>query len=288
MDVLAALACCATAADHYRVQIDAENLLAPLEVDALRAAPLDPPARAWVDRLALLCTRVARQRQPFRRHDLAANAAYYEGTGAAAGRVLVVAFTGVGLRLMMPVAPFLQALPAERCDVVVLRDSDRNSFLRGVPGYAPDLAALAARIRADMPRGRHGEWRSLGTSAGGAAALTLGAWAGARLALSLGGGHPLARALRQPALGLDHAALDRAVAEAPPGTRLVCAHGRDSEHDSVRSRLLAMAVRGQVLEVEGIAAHAVLGGLVPRAALTRFLAEILLGDSLPADGVWRP
>jgi hypothetical protein len=189
---------------------------------------------------------------------------------------------------MMPVAPFLQALPAERCDVVVLRDPDRNSFLRGVPGYAPDLPALAARILADMPRGRHGDLRSLGTSAGGAPALALGARAGARLALSLGGGHPIGRSLRQPARRLDHAALDHAVAAAPPGTRLVCAHGRDFEHDSVRSRLLAMAIRGLVLEVEGVASHAVLGGLVQRGALSRFMAEILLGDSLPADGVWRP
>lgn len=288
MDVPAALAGCATAADHYRVQIDAENLLTPLEVDALRAAGPDPLARAWVNRLWAMCNLVALHRQPFHRRDLAAHATYYEGPGATGARTLVVAFTGVGLRPMIPIAPFLQALPADRCDVVVLRDPDRLSFLRGVPGYALDFPALAARIAADMPRGRHAEWRILGTSSGGAPALTLGALVGTPLALSLGGGHPLGFASRLAELGLDHAALRRAVAAALPGTRLVCAHGGACAKDRVRSRLLAMAVGGAVLEVEGVAAHAVIGALMQGGTLARFMAEILLGDSLPAEGIWRP
>jgi hypothetical protein len=288
MDVKAALAACVTTADRYRVQIEAENLLAPLEVDALHDADLDPPARVWIDRLWSLCNGVARPRQAFRRLDLAANATYYEGPGAERGRVLVVAFTGVGLRLMMPVAPFLQGLPAERCDMVVLRDADRNSFLCGVPGYAQDFPALAARIAADIPSGRHAEWRTLGTSAGGAAALAMGAVAGARLALSLGGGHPIGFATRQGDRRLDYEALGSAVAAAQPGTRLVCAHGRACTKDIVRSRLLAMAVRGSVLEVEGVSEHAVLTPLMREGTLARFFSEVLLGDSLPEDGVWRP
>lgn len=288
MDVPAALAACVTTADHYRVQIEAENVLSPLEVDGLRDAGLGRPARIWVDRLWSLCSRVARAPEPFRRHRLADDATYYEGTGATQGRVLVVGFAGVGGRMMMPAAPFLQGLPAERCDVVLLRDSDRNSFLRGVPGYAADFPSLAARIRADMPRGRHGEWRVLGTSAGGAAALALGALTGARQALSLGGGHPVGFALRDKARGLDGDALGRAVAMAPAWTRLVCAHGGACPGDSVRSRLLAMAVGGAVLEVEGANHHAVLGSLLWGGTLARFFSEVLLGDSLPEDGVWRP
>jgi hypothetical protein len=288
MDVPAALAACVTTADHYRLQIEAENLLAPLEVDALREAGLDPPARVWVDRLWQSSMLVAKPLKPFLRRDLGANATCYEGPGASEGRILVVCFTGAGLRPMMPVAPFLQALPAERCDVLVLRDPDRNSFLHGVPGYAPDFPALAARIAADVPSGRHAGWRAFGTSAGGAAALTLGAHVGAPLALSLGGGHPIGLAARLPARRLDHAMLDRAVAAAPPGTRLVCAHGLDCAKDAVRSRLLAMAVRGTVLEVEGVHEHAVLNGLLRLGTLPRFFSEVLLGDSLPEDGVWRP
>jgi hypothetical protein len=291
MDVLTALAGCVTVADHYRVQIDAENVLAPAEVDALKAAPLPATARAWVDRLALMCNRIQAPRQRFRRRNLSVNAAIYEGEGPpGAPRSLVVGFTGVGLRMMMPAAPFLQALPAERCDVLVLRDSERHAFLGGVPGYADGLAGLAARLEQDLPLARYADRRCVGTSSGGAAALAFGALIGARVALSLGGAHPSVMVRRAASGALDRTGFDRLIAAAPPGaTRLVCAHGDGSVRDSIRNRLLAMAVPGaELLVVRGIAEHAVLGGLVPRKALGRFFEDVLLGDALPADGVWQP
>lgn len=291
MDIVAALAGCVTTADHYRVQIDAENLIAPPEIDALRAEALPAPAKVWVDRLAMMCARIQATRQPYRRRDLAADASFYEGSGPpGAPRSLVVGFTGVGLRMMMPTAPFLQALPAERCDVLVLRDSGRASFQRGVPGYADDLEGLATRLEADLPLSRYADRRCLGTSSGGAAALAFGALIGARVALSLGGAHPHAIARREGMEDIDRRAFDRLIAAGPPGvTRLVCAHGQESVRDSIRGRLLAMAVPGgKVLVVPGVADHAVLGGLVPRKALRRFFEEILLGETLPADGVWQP
>jgi hypothetical protein len=291
MDFVAALARCATAADHYRVQMDAENIITPAEVDALGATALPEPARIWVDRLKVMCRRIQVPIQPFRRRDLAANATFYEGSGPpGAPRSLVIGFTGVGLRMMMPVAPFLQALPAERCDVLVLRDPGRAHFMCGVPGYADDLPALAARLGDDLPLSRYADRRCLGASSGGAAALAFGALIGARLALGLGAAHPRAMTRRAGMAELDPQAFGRLIADAPPGaTTLVCAHGEESRRDSVRSRLLAMSMPGgRLLIVRGVSDHAVLAGLLPYKALGRFFDEILLGDTLPADGFWQP
>jgi hypothetical protein len=278
-------------ADHYRVQIEAENHLTPAEVAALAAAELPGPAHAWVGKLAQMCARIGSPSRPFRHRPIAQNVSLYEGAGPAeAPRGLVVAFTGVAMRMMLPIAPFLQALPADRVDVLVLRDPNRVAFLDGVPGYAASLPALAARLEADLPLARYADRRCVGTSSGGAAALVFGRLVGARVALSLGGAHPRGLVMRTARPELDRFAFEPLMAGAGPSlTRMICAHGEDFPRDSVRSRLLAMTLtRSEVLVVREVATHGVLGGLVQRDALPRFLEEVLLGDAPPAGGAWRP
>jgi hypothetical protein len=120
--------------------------------------------------------------------------------------------------------------------------------------------------------------------------LAFGALIGARLALGLGAAHPRAMSRRAGLQELDPQAFGRLIADAPPGaTTLVCAHGEESRRDSVRSRLLAMSMPGgRLLIVRGVSDHAVLAGLLPYKALGRFFDDILLGDTLPADGFWQP
>jgi hypothetical protein len=293
MDVVAALADCRTTADHYRVQIDAENFLSPAEIAGLAAMgdALPPQAHTWVQRLLNLGGRIRRDLQPYTRRALGENAMLYEGIASEdASRILVVGFSGVANRMMLPVAPFLQALPAARCDVLVLRDPARTAFLRGVPGYAPDLPALAARLGADLPLSRYAERRCIGTSSGGAAALAFGTLIGASVALSLGGTHPRGMATAGVPPGPERFAFDRLFDGHPPArTRLICCHGQDCIRDSVRGRLMAMATPGaEVLVVPRVALHAVLPGLVPHNAMARFIEEVLLDARLPDDGAWQP
>jgi len=172
----------------------------------------------------------------------------------------------------------------------VLRDPDRLAFLAGLPGYATDLPALAQRLAADLPMARYGARCCIGTSSGGAAALAFAPLIGAAVALSLGGLHAQAMALRNPAAPVDRYLFEKLRDAAPPATtRLVCAHGEDFLRDCVRSRLLAMTVPGsEVLVVRGVALHGVVAGLFQRNALARFLEEVLLDGVLPADGAWQP
>lgn len=293
MDLRAAFAPCRTEADFYRVQIAAETLLAPAEIAALAPEGLPAPARAWRDRIMAMLHAVAPAIEPFRRRDLAESVTLFEGEAATGvPRCLVVAFTGIAQRMNIPAAAFLQALPAASCDVVLLRDPARAAFLTGVPGYAPDLGALATRLVADLPPGAHaGGLRCIGASAGGAAALYFGLLAGARRAVSVDGAHPSALRLRF-APEADRGALDAAIAGVEPrGTVLLSVHGASQAQDALRARLLALGLPGTRsigVAVEG--GHGLFGPLLAAGALRRFLAGILLADAPPhaIPDPWQP
>jgi hypothetical protein len=291
MDLPALFAQCRAEADFYRVQIDAENRLAPAEIVALaaQADQLPEMARAWLKKTGAMLRRAGEETQPFRRHPLAEHATFYEGT-AGAKRMLVVGFCGIAMRMNLPAPAFLQALPAARCDVVILADPARAAFLGGVKGYAPSLPALVERLAKDAPATRYpGGIRCIGTSAGGAASLCFGLLAGARRAMSVDGAHPAAMMLRDVP-DLDRHAFDKALAgRARSGTELICAHGATHERDTIRGRLLAAGLpgaRSMAVAVEG--GHGLLGPLLTRRLLARFFAEVLLSETEAAalPGTW--
>lgn len=285
MDLPALFAGCRTEAEFYRVQIAAENVLPPPDIAALaaQAEALPEPARKWLARMRGLLRRSAPGAEPFRRRELGEHVNFYEGSGdAGAPRCLVIGFGGVALRMNVPAAAFLQALPAAACDVLIIGDAARAAFLAGVRGYAPDLPGLAARLAKDLPRfaAYPGGIRCIGTSAGGAAALAFGRLVGARRAVSVDGAHPAALPLRF-AQDADRAAFDRAVAGIPfGGTELLIVHGEQSPRDALRGRLLAAGLPGaRCVAIRVEAGHGLLGPLLGRSALRRFLAEILLAET---------
>ena len=289
MDLAALFAGCRTEADVYRVQIAAENLLAPPEVAALAAGPgaLPDPARKWIRRLEGMMRRAGGTTEAFRRRALGEHVTFYEGAAeTAAPRSLVFAFTGTALRMNLPAPVFLQALPAASCDVVILGDATRTAFLQGVRGYAPDLRALAQRLAQDLPPFANyaGGLRCIGTSAGGAAALHFGLVVQARRAVSVDGAHPAALAMRA-APGTDRTLLDRATAGlGPRATQLIAVHGEGNRRDALLGRLLAAGLPGArplAVRVEG--QHGLLAPLLAKRALRRFLAEVLLADTPAAE-----
>ncbi|NMJ44126.1 hypothetical protein GWK16_22960 [Roseomonas sp. JC162] len=290
MDLAAAFAACRTEADFYRVQIEAETLLAPAEIAAQAPEALADPARGWLERLHGSLSRIGSSVAPFRRRALADAVTLFEGPATpGVARTLVIAFAGIAQRMNIPTAVFLQALPAERCDVVMLRDPARAAFLTGVPGYAADLRALAARLAEDVPLAAYADgMRCIGTSAGGAAALCFGLLAGARRAVSVDGAHPAALRLRF-AEGADRGALDAAIAGVEPrGTALLSAYGAFHPQDGLRARLLALGLPGARsigIAVQG--GHGLLAPLLAAGALSRFLTEFLLADT-PAEAMPDP
>ncbi|MEO3470256.1 hypothetical protein AAFN86_00210 [Roseomonas sp. CAU 1739] len=293
MDLPAAFAACRTEADFYRVQVPAENVMTPCEVETLaaQAGGLPEPAQGWIRRLRFQMRRVHPAPEPYRRRPLADHVILYEGEGPAdAPRDLVLAMAGIGMRLMMPVATVLQALPADRCDIILMSDPGMAGFLRGVPGYAEDPVALVARLAQDVPLARYRAVRAFGTSVGGAAALCYGALLGGTVALSLGGAHPPALPLRRAVGELDRRIFDRLHAGLVENrTRMICAFGAENPLDALRSRLLRFTRPGsRALAVAGLEEHGVLLGLLRKNAMRRFFAELLLSDTAWPNEVWQP
>ncbi|GGJ29110.1 hypothetical protein [Neoroseomonas lacus] len=217
MDIPAALAACTTQADHYRVQMLAENTLDPAAALALHARIDALPAESheWVRRLADMVLRTSRWPNP---------------TGATT---------------------------------------------------SPRMSASTKASGRPAPRAA---WWSPSP------ALAFGPIIGAAMSLGLGGMSPAAMQLAQAPGGLDRGLFRRMLAGASPGrTRLVCAHGEGCQRYAVRGSLLAMSITAcRVLVVAGVTHHGVVADLFLANVWRRFVDEVLLGDTLPPDGVWRP
>jgi hypothetical protein len=274
-------------APRQQRQIALENEEPPALLAALFAERdrLPPGPAGWIGRMAAAMGLPQRPVQPFRRRDLAAHALVYEGVGEGPRRLLVL-FGGRAMRPMMPVAALLQHLPAACCDVLLLRDPARRSFLSGVEGYAEGFAALAPRILADLPRARLGGIRCLGMSMGGAAALYAGLLLEAEQAVAVGGVHPAPRLGRLPVPGLDGREMDRALDAAGRRggpTRLAALHGEGNARDAEAALALRAALPAlRILAVPGTAEHNLAAEMLSAGRLEGFLHRVAFGDF--ADG----
>lgn len=271
-------------------QIALENEEPPALLAALFAERerLPPGPAGWITRMAGAMGLPDRPVQPFRRRDLAANALFYEGTGQAPRRLLVV-FAGRAQRPMMPVATFLQRLPADRCDVLLLRDPARQNFTGGVEGYGEGFAALAPRILADLPGARAGGIRCLGVSQGGAASLYAGLLLATEQAVAIGGAHPAPKLARLPVPGLDGHEMDRALDAAGRrggATRLVALHAAEHARDAATAADLKVRLPGlHILAMAGTAEHNLPAEMLAAGRLDGFLHRVAFGD-FADGGLW--
>ncbi len=281
MKLVDAFVRCRTPADFYRVQITLENELTPPELlEQLKwRDELAPPARKWISALEEMMLRENERIQPFMRTSLSENVLFcHTGTGDGA-KSLLVGFCGNFQRLMMPLPVFLQHVPAEIFDIVILKDPGRDFFLRGVPGYVASLAQLPERLERDLPLARYASVRCIGTSAGGAAALVAGEVFGAERALSFGGGHPARAAESLEAKGLRGTELDLVFASAKQSCGLKLAFfGEANEFDRETAWSLCRAYPGtRIAPVRGVSTHNIFFELIERKELAAFISDSLQG-----------
>lgn len=282
MNFIEAFEACRTPADFYRLQISLENECAPAELlpafeyrDRLPA-----PARKWIERLHAMLRRGGETFQPFTREVLAKNALFFhDGSIPSRDKSLLVCFCGNFQRLMIQLPVFLQHIPARKFDVLVFRDPGKLFFLRGVPGYVPDLAALRERLGRDLCLERYASVRCLGTSAGGAAGLVAGAVLGAERAFSFGGVHTSRVAHELAERGMTGFEFDAIFGEADTArTTLRAFFGAGSACDLETAASLCRAFDGvRAVPVAGTTGHNVFFELFERGQLQVFLDRNLLG-----------
>lgn len=196
-----------------------------------------------------------------------------------ADKTALICFTGSARRMMLPAATFLQALPASRFDVVMLKDEQRLHYQAGVEGYAETLAELVQRLAKDLDTGSYRRVVTMGTSMGGFPALRAGILMQADRALSLGGREMwhvgrLGRLDDYPSC----VAFDALCPCAPPSPELACVF-TSSFHADRRSAEIAAALRPVTFVESNLGTgHDVLFVRWKRGQLRHFLDYLISGD----------
>jgi hypothetical protein len=146
--------------------------------------------KRWLDLTDSLLRPRGQRVEPYERHALAEGATMYAAPGTPderASRTLVVAFCGDAQRLMMPIALFLQQLPAAKHELMLLVDRTRRFYLGGVAGLGDGLPATIRRIGELAAPAKPRRTVAFGTSAGGLAALWTAVELGMTRGVSVGG-----------------------------------------------------------------------------------------------------
>ncbi len=300
MSVLKAFDGCTTPADFYKVQIALENLATPLDLRRLvRGLDQVPePARQWLRNMSNMMNAAGAPTQGFIRTNLGDHLTLFKsGRRDGERKRLLVSFSGVYpyRPLAIPTPVFLQHVPADRFDVILLRDPKQLFYLKGIPGYADDIAGVAGRLREFAVNGRYRSIRSIGMSAGGFAALVAGTLAGADCAVGFCCLHPTSGRHRPRVLaaGLDGFELDRALQRAPAGSApkimLLFGAGNQGDRDGANA-LGRMFPQAKLVELAGVSSHhlpyellkrGLLRRVVDQAFLDGFDARYLSDDSMP-------
>lgn len=234
-----------------------EDALTPLQLQA--AMPilnsLDGLAAEACKRSDIMMLMRRAKPQPFIRQDIASDIALFTGP-AGNQRDLIVAFCGRSQRLMTCWSLFLQFIPADRFDVLILADRSNAHFFNGIKGYADSFYELMSKLNDQIVHQRYRRVFAYGTSTGGFPALRGGIVLRAFRAVSVGG---------QPVWHI-HRLIDRAecpipafdilCACSPPSPcQLVCTFAAGSVSDIVAAARLARSVKITPTPVRGFIAH---------------------------------
>jgi len=281
---LAELGRCTTVNQLNRLHITLENTLPPAEVCALidglrrRGGAVPEGVVRWLDLTDRTLRGGGRPVEPYARHVLAEGAAMYASPATPAeraARTLVVAFSGDANRLMMPIALFLQHLPAATHELLLLMDRTRRFYLGGIAGLGDDLPAAIRRLdELAVPRS-YRRAVAFGTSAGGLASIWTGVELGLARAVSVGGVAPETVAERVHTQHYDTRGFDEAVRRAPRLPEILLVSGESNVRDSEKALSMAARLTAKLVVVPGSKHHNVLYDVWQRGGLSGFLAELI-------------
>lgn len=86
---------------------------------------------------------------------------------------LLVGFCGNQMRLMMPTYQFLGELDSNVADMILIRDTRRLHYVKGVIGVADDITSLCQWLKRYCEENAYGNVISFGTSSGGLMAIAV-------------------------------------------------------------------------------------------------------------------
>ena len=179
--------------DSLKLQKWAGGIITPLEAAELKEEShrFPPATQAWLGTLAALGEFAAVPPQRYRRQALVPDIDIYSDASIPSARKsLILGFSGSAGQLMIPTPVFLQYVPSERYDVVVLRDRTKQGYAIGIPPYAHNLWDLAQKLTAGIGAATYRRVYPYGTSMGGFPALRCGLLLRTETSVSGGGQFP--------------------------------------------------------------------------------------------------
>ena len=272
---------CHTERDLWPLKIAAETALTPRELVALleERARLPPVTAAWLKSFAAMAGIPGGTAKPFTRRSVAAHVQLFSDPAIpSSGKCLVIGFTGIAGRLMLPAAAILQRLQADTIDLVLVNDPSRTHYLNGVEGYADSFPGLVAALGRDLNPESYSDFVCIGASLGGFAALRCAIALQARRGVSIGGRFPtyVRRLIKEERI----VAFDP-LCDCNAGTpcELVVALG-DDPGDAADATRLMRTIPVKQLSYPGMPGHNLMFEILKRGELESFLAHLLQPDSV--------
>jgi hypothetical protein len=274
-----------------------ENELTPAEFERLaldvESAGVALPAvcRAWIAQTRHLLRFGTSGFRPFVRRPCGPGATLYtapDGMPVDPGRTFIVAFAGDAHRLMIPIAAFLQHCDPARHELLLLFDPSRSLFLRGIPGIAPDFAALMTWIRGHIEARAAARTVAFGASAGGLAAVWAALDLGLDRAVSIGGTSTEQVVERHQTQGLDISGFDDAIRRRA-GTlpEVAYVYGDRCERDRLKGVALGSRLPVTMVPMPRFGQHNVIFEALRRGSLAA-LIDLVVGERRVAEAMLDP
>lgn len=266
--VLTDLTRCKTPADYYKVQIDINRNATPRDLALLSNRPIPWPNEFddWLDDLAAMAASVRPEPAPFQSVELDRTTTLYTGEKRAPG--VVVAFCGKAGLLFVPIALILQYLTPGEFDLLLIREAYKDSENGTNLSFAENLEKLGAAVGLT----RYREIRTLGTSAGGAAALAAGVVTGATRAISFSGHLPSAGITYRGKATVSE--VEQILRGAKPATRFSAVYGAENRFDAGNAMALSKMVPLHHYAIPGVKEHNVVFALHKRNELAKVFTDV--------------
>ena len=242
----------------------------------LTADPPGSPSREWIAGLASgMPANVVRPAE-FERKGLSRGATHYTADISTKDRkTLIIGFTGLAHRMMMPAPWLLDCLNPALYDVVLLRDFSRVAYASGVHGLGDDFHTALSKLEIQVSPSAYRNTIAFGTSLGGIPAILASILLRLDRAIAIGpqAFNRISGLLRRHGLADEPYVSLLAMRPQPfPEILLVCAAEHDEDVAAAIS--LQQQVPARVVRVRNCSAHVLLGWHHAQRTLAPFLAKL--------------
>ncbi len=298
---------CTTVNQLNRVHIALENRMVPLGLHALIQSAASGEGvwrdrwsaerQRWIAGLQSIFVRSGiAELQTFRRRCRAPGLVLYaDNKPHSADKRLLVCFTGIAGRLMIPLPVFLQHVDAKSTDVILLRYPKPEGYRHGMPGIASGFVDLFKTLPRYFPAGPYRQRAALGVSGGAIPAVLLGMSSQFDMVLAFGIGNPDDDRWSSILKGDIVQMIKGLAPERQRFTRVTLVHGKDDYADRAAVNILAPKLSARTVAIgqkDAVVGHACVRPIVMSGQFKSFLERELWesGESPPmaTDGITNP